>query len=312
MKLIFMGTPDFAAVSLKKLIEKGYEILAVFTQTDKPKGRGNKLAFSPVKELALEQSIPIYQPKTLKDGQYDEIIREYAPDAIAVAAYGKILPRSILDIPPLGCVNLHGSLLPKYRGAAPIQRSVLNGDKITGVTTMLMADGIDTGDMLEKVEAEIGENETAGELFDRLAEIGAELFAHTLGELAENRLTPQKQNEAEATYAPMLSKAEGVIDFSKPAEQVHNLIRGLSDWPCAVAYLNGKRLKIYKSEITTPPSSEEFECGEIIDTKNFIVACGNKTAVKLTSVQYDGSKRMGGCEFLRGRRTEVGEKLTSE
>lgn len=306
MRIIFMGTPDFSETSLKRLIEDGHEIPAVFTQPDKPKGRGQKLAFSPVKELALANGLTVYQPKSLKNGETAELISGLRPEAIVVVAYGKILPYAILEIPKYGCINLHGSLLPKYRGAAPIQRSILNGEKITGVTTMVMADGIDTGDILEKAEVLIGENETSAELFDRLAVIGAELLSHTILELPKGTLMPQKQVDSLATHAAMLSKEETEVDFSLSAQEVHNKIRGLSDWPCAAVTLQGKRLKIYKSEIADTDKSGRP--GEIVDLKNFTVACGTG-AVKLVLVQYEGSKKMDGGEFLRGRRLSQGEIL---
>ncbi|MFZ2538355.1 MAG: methionyl-tRNA formyltransferase [Oscillospiraceae bacterium] len=309
MNIIFMGTPDFAVPCLARLIEEKYNIVGVFTQPDKPKGRGHKLAFPPVKELAVFNQIEVFQPKSLRNDEAKELIQSLNPDLIVVVAYGKILPKAILDIPKYGCINVHGSLLPKYRGAGPIQWSVLNGETVTGVTTMYMGEGIDTGDMLLKAETPIGENETASELYDRVSLLGAEVLSETLIELKEGRLNPIKQDDTKATHAPMLSKEMSNIDFSKDAKQVHNLIRGLSDWPCAITCLQGKRLKIYKSEIVA--ISEKAECGSIIDNKNFIVACGNDTAIKLVNVQYDNSKRMSGADFLRGKQVPIGEKLTA-
>lgn len=305
MKIVFMGTPDFAAESLKALLNADYNVEAVFTNPDKPSGRGQKLVASPVKLLAEKNNIKLYQPKSLKNNQEMlQVLCEIAPDVIVVAAYGKILPLPILSLPRLGCVNVHGSILPKYRGAAPIQHSVLNGDKETGITTMLMNEGIDTGDILMIQKTQIGENETSSELFERLAVIGGELLTQTLEKLLQGELTPIKQENEKASYAPMLSKEMSAVDFNKTATEVHRLICGLSDWPCAVAYLDGKRIKIYKSEICAlPQSSADILCGHIfLDKNSFIVACGEKTAVRLLSVQYEGSKRMDGGAFLRGRR----------
>ena len=306
MNIVFMGTPTFAVPTLKKLYENGHNILAVFTQTDKPKGRGMKLAFSPVKEFAVEHNLEVYQPNSLKRETeiYTPILQELNPDVIVVVAYGKILPPEVLSIPKLGCINVHGSLLPKYRGAAPIQWTVLNGDKFGGVTTMLMAEGMDTGDMLLKSSVEVGENETASELYDRLSFIGADLLIETLEKL--DTITPEKQNEAEATLAPMLSKEMCQIDFTKDAKSVHNQICGLSDWPCAVCFLDDKRLKVYRSEIVDEKCTHE--AGKVIDEKNFVVACG-VGAVKLVEIQAEGSKRMNSSDYLRGKPIAKGTKL---
>ncbi len=304
MRVIFMGTPDFAVPTLQALIDAGHEILAAYTQPDKPKGRGHKLAFPPVKELAIKYNIPVYQPQTLKNEEVVQDITELNPDAIIVIAYGKILPQNILDIPKFGCINVHGSLLPKYRGAAPIQWSVLNGDKITGITTMYMAKGIDTGDMLLKAETEIGENETASLLHDRLSHIGADLLIKTLDTLAD--ITPQKQNDAESTHAPMLSKEMSELDFNNTADKVHNTIRGLSSWPCAHTTLFGKRLKVYESEVI---SGYNGNPGEVLCNKTFVVACGEDTAVRFVKVQFDNSKQMKSEDFLRGKQIEISEKL---
>ena len=300
MNIIFMGTPDFAVPALKKLYER-HNVIAVFTQPDKPKGRGYKLMPPPVKVLALEHGTEVLQPASLKkDGEeYINRIRELAPDCIVVAAYGKILPKSVLDIPKLGCVNIHGSLLPKYRGAAPIQRAVLEGEKYSGITTMLMGEGLDTGDILETAKVEIGENETAAELFDRLAEVGAELILHTLDELEKGDLIPQKQDESSATYAAMLSKELCPIDFNDTVRNIHNQIRGLSDWPCATTMLNGKKLKVYHSEIASEKPSGK-EAGAVVDAKRFEIACADGV-IRFTEVQAEGSKRMSAADYLRGK-----------
>ena len=308
MKIVFMGTPDFAVPSIKALYDAGHEIQAVFCQPDKPKGRGYKLVPPPVKVCALDKDIPIYQPKSLKNGgeEFIKVIEDFAPDCIVVAAYGKILPKEVLDIPRLGCVNVHGSLLPKYRGAGPIQWAVLNDEKTTGITTMLMGEGLDTGDMLLKSETEIGENETAAELFDRLADMGAELIVETLDKLENGEITPVPQNEEEATYAPMLTKELSPIDFSKSARAVHKQICGLSDWPCATTMIGGKRIKVYRSEIVA--ESTDKAAGTVVNAKDLTVACGDGM-VKLTEIQAEGSKRMATADYLRGKPVTEGTVL---
>lgn len=302
MNIIFMGTPDFAVPTLDLIYKSDkHNVQAVFTQPDKPKGRGYKLTPPPVKVLAVEHGTPVYQPQSLKNGgeEYIEIIKNLAPDCIVVAAYGKILPKEVLDIPKYGCVNVHGSLLPKYRGAGPIQWAVLNDESETGITTMLMGEGLDTGDMLLKRSTSIGENETAAELFDRLADMGAELLIETLDALEQGSVTPEKQDENLASYAPMLSKDMCSIDFDEPVRKVHKKICGLSDWPCAVTKLNGKRLKIYKSEIASTKSSGKA-CGEIVDAKDFSVACADGV-IRFVEIQAEGSKRMKTADYLRGK-----------
>ena len=308
MKMVFMGTPNFAVPSLKALYEAGHEIQAVFCQPDKPKGRGYKLVPPPVKVFALGKDIPYFQPQSLKNGgeEYIREIETLAPDCIVVAAYGKILPKSVLDIPKFGCVNVHGSLLPKYRGAGPIQWAVLNDEKTTGITTMLMGEGLDTGDMLLKSETEIGENETAAELFDRLADMGASLIVETLDKLEKGEITPVPQNEAEASYAPMLSKDLSPIDFTKSAREVHKHICGLSDWPCASTTINGKRIKVYHSEIVDGKS--EKLPGTVVNVKDLTVACG-EGLVRFTEIQAEGSKRMATADYLRGKPVAEGTVL---
>ncbi len=311
MKIVFMGTPDFAIPALKALIESSYTVSAVFTQPDKPKGRGHKFAPPPVKVLAEENGIAVYQPNSLKkdaDG-YIKIIKEIDPDIIVVAAYGKILPYEVLNIPRLGCINIHGSLLPKYRGAAPIQWAVLNGDEETGITTMLMNEGLDTGDILMYEKTSIGNNETASELFERLSLMGAELLIKTIEALQNNKITPKKQDDSKSTYAPMLSKDLSKIDFNKPVFSVHKKICGLSDWPCAVTSINGKRLKVYRSEIVSnvKPNAKP---GEVIDEKNFTVACIDGV-IRLVEVQAEGSKRMRSDDYLRGKPVSRGTILNN-
>lgn len=310
MNIVFMGTPDFAVPSLDRLISEGHSVQAVFTQTDKPKGRGNKLAFSPVKEFAITHNIPIYQPNSLKKETeiYTPIIKEYAPDAIVVVAYGKLLPLEVLNIPKLGCINVHGSLLPKYRGAAPIQWTVLNGDEFGGVTTMLMAQGMDTGDMLLKKAVKVGENETAAEYYQRLSFVGAELLSETLFALEKGEITPEKQQESEATLAPMLSKEMCPIDFAQSAKKVYNQIMGLSDWPCATCFIDGKKLKVYRCEIVSEDKKANTP-GEVVKPEDFTVSCG-EGLIRFTEVQSEGAKRMPAKDYLRGHPIKKGTVLS--
>ena len=304
MKIVFMGTPDFAVPCLRALLDHPYEVTGVFTQPDKPKGRGYQLAAPPVKELAAARGIPVFQPATLRDGAALEQLKALAPDLIIVVAYGKILPKEILELPHLGCINVHASLLPKYRGAGPIQWAVLNGETVTGVTTRYMAEGVDTGDMLERASLEIGPDETADELHDRLSVLGAQLLLSTVDKAEKGVLKPVKQDDALATHAPMLTKEMSEIDFSKPAQEVHNLIRGLSSWPAAYTTYQGKRLKVYASHLREGSG----EPGTLLDPKRLIVACGDG-AIELAQVQYEGGKKMSGEEFLRGRKPAAREIL---
>lgn len=307
MRIVFMGTPDFAVPSLNQLIEDGHEVVGVFAQPDKPKGRGYKLTPPPVKEAALKHNIPVYQPSKMRDGEALSILQELKPELIVVVAYGKILPKEILELPPKGCINVHGSLLPKYRGAGPIQWSVINGEKITGITTMYMGEGLDTGDMLLKEETPIEENETYGELHDRLSVIGAHCLGETLKQLEQGKLTATKQNDAEASYAPMLDKEIARLDFTKPARELHNQIRGMSPWPVAYTTLNGTLLKIHRAVV----SAESGEPGTLLDKKRMIVACG-EGSLEFLEVQMAGSKRMSAADFLRGKQLAPGQKLGTE
>lgn len=310
MNIVFMGTPDFAVPCLDALIKSGENVTAVFTQPDKPKGRGYKLTSPPVKELALRHDIPVYQPASLKKGEEAEAavntLKELSPELIIVVAYGKILPKELLDIPRY-CINVHASLLPKYRGAGPIQWSVLNGERETGVTTMLMAEGVDTGDMLIRKATEIGENETASELHDRLSKLGAEVLLETIAAVKNNTLSPIPQDDSLSTHAPMLSKDMCPIDFSKPAQEVHNHIRGLSAFPCATANLDDKRLKIYKSEIVK--GGGDTPCGSVVNSKDFTVSCGDGNCVRFLEIQAEGGKRMKTADYLRGKPIEKGTIL---
>lgn len=297
MKIVFMGTPEFAEASLQKLLETDHQIVGVFTQPDKPKGRGYKLVAPPVKELALAHNIPVFQPQKMRDGTALDILQELQPDLIAVVAYGKILPKEILELPRYGCINVHGSLLPKYRGAGPIQWSVINGESVTGVTTMYMGEGLDTGDMILKKETPIGENETYGELHDRLKEIGAQALVETIELIEQGKAPREVQDDSLSSYAPMLDKQIARLDFTKDAQTLHNLIRGLSPWPVAHTTVDGKLLKVHRAVL----ASGKGQPGEVIDSKKFIVAC-KEGALELLEVQLEGGKRMKGEDFLRGRK----------
>lgn len=305
MRIVFMGTPDFAVPSLQALIDAGHEVCAVYTQPDKPQGRKQILTAPPVKTLALEHDIPVFQPNTLKNEDEQARLRELAPEVIIVVAYGKLLPKAVLDIPPHGCINVHGSLLPRWRGAAPIQWAVIAGDEMAGVTTMQMAEGLDTGDMLLTYETKVGETETAGELFDRLAQSGAELLTQTLVKLDE--ITPRPQDDAQSCYAHMLDKQMAVIDWSRSAHEIDCLIRGLNPWPIALTTLSGERLKVFAAE----KANGNGEPGTVLEAdpkKGLTVACG-EGALKLIEIQLVGGKRMKATDFLRGHAIEVGTKL---
>lgn len=305
MRIVFMGTPDFAVPSLQALIDAGHDVCAVYTQPDKPQGRKQILTAPPVKTLALEHDIPVFQPNTLKNEDEQARLRELAPEVIIVVAYGKLLPKAVLDIPPRGCINVHGSLLPRWRGAAPIQWAVIAGDEMAGVTTMQMAEGLDTGDMLLTYETKVGEKETAGELFDRLAQSGAELLTETLVKLDE--ITPRPQDDAQSCYAHMLDKQMAVIDWSKSAHEIDCLIRGLNPWPIALTTLSGERLKVFAAE----KAAGNGEPGTVLEAdpkKGLTVACG-EGALKLIEIQLVGGKRMKATDFLRGHAIEVGTKL---
>ncbi|MEE0857852.1 MAG: methionyl-tRNA formyltransferase [Acutalibacteraceae bacterium] len=297
MNVVYMGTPEFAVLPLEAIINAGHTVTGVFTQPDKPKGRGYVLTPPPVKECALKYNIPVFQPKSMKDGEALGILKELNPDIIVVVAFGKLLPKDILDLPEYGCVNVHASLLPKYRGAGPIQWCVLNGEAETGVTTMKMAEGLDTGDMLLKASTKIGENETAGELHDRLSQLGASLIVDTITALENNEVTPQKQDDSLSNYAPMLTKDLCKIDWSKSANEIHNQVRGLNPWPIAVASVNGKRVKIYSTTI----SDKAGEAGKVVCEKPLTVACGNGSLV-INELQPEGKKRMNSQDFVRGYR----------
>ena len=306
MRIVFMGTPDYAVPSLQKLIDEHYEIAGVFTQPDKKVGRKQILTPSAVKELAERYELPVYQPQTLKDGSAYEILKSIAPDMIIVAAYGKILPKSILDLPKYGCVNVHASLLPKYRGAAPIQRAVLNGDEETGISIMQMDEGIDTGDLLYIVKTKIGINETSAELFDRLSVLGAEALIHTVKNIENGSAAAYKQ-EGESSYASMIDKSMSPIDWNRTAFEIHNQIRGLQAWPCAQTVICGKPVKIHASVLSDVSGGR---AGEVIHSgKELIVSCGDGKCISVTRVQPAGKSKMDIRAFLAGNPVKPGTIL---
>ncbi|MBQ3782423.1 MAG: methionyl-tRNA formyltransferase [Lachnospiraceae bacterium] len=308
MRVVFMGTPDFAVGTLEEIIKAGHEVLAVFTQPDKPKGRGKAMQFPPVKETALAHDLTVYQPERVKDEEYVSILRELNPDVIVVVAFGQILSKEILDLPRFGCVNVHASLLPKYRGAAPIQWAVIDGEKESGVTTMLMNEGIDTGDMLKKVVVPLDEKETGGSLFDKLAEEGAKLLVETLVDLENGTATRTPQDHDKATKAKMLRKELGLIDFTKSAVEIERLIRGLNPWPSAYTGYKGKTLKIWDATVIN--EDKPGEAGQIVEvTKNSLIVKTGDGLLSLEEVQLEGKKRMEIDAFLRGNMVEIGTKL---
>ena len=299
MKVVYMGTPDFAVKPLEALIEAKYEVVGVFTQPDKPVGRKAILTPPPVKVVALDNNIPVFQPDSLKNGVGVEILNELKPDVVIVVAYGKILPKDFLDFPEYGCINIHGSILPEYRGAAPIQWSVLDGKEFAGVTSMQMDVSLDTGDMLLTATTKIGENETSGELYDRLTVMGADLLIETLEKLPKGELTPVKQDDSKSTYASMLDKSMSPVDFNESAQKVHNKIRGLDPWPVALTVLDGKNLKLFSSQISQ--DLHGGKPGEAVVLKNGLaIFCGDGKAVVVKDVQYEGKKRMSAADFFRG------------
>ena len=298
MRIVFMGTPDFAVPSLQKLLET-HQVCGVYTQPDKPKGRKQILTPPPVKEIALQAGIPVFQPASLRNEAVVEETRHVRPDNILVVAYGKLLPKAVLDIPPKGCINVHGSLLPQYRGAAPIQWAVINGDTVSGVTTMFMGEGLDTGDILLKSETEILPGETAGELFDRLAPMGAELLLRTLEELEKGTLQPIPQKEEEATYAPMLTKESAKISWENTAVKLYHQILGLNPWPIAYTIYQGQMFKIYSAAVSDRKESAAPGSLRQVGKKMF-VCCKENTWLELLEVQSQGGKRMSAEAFLQG------------
>ena len=302
MRVVFMGTPDIAATCLKKILDAGFEVVGVYTQPDRPKNRGMKLTYSPVKEVSLNCGFPVFQPENFREEETVETLKALNPDVIAVVAYGRILPQKVLDIPQLGCINIHASVLPAYRGSAPYQWAVLDGCKKTGVSAQYMALKMDAGDIIDVAETAIGENETAGELLDRLAVLGAQLLSDVLKKVEKGEAVAIPQNEADVTFAPMLDKSMCPIDFTKSAQQVHNQVRGLHPWPVATMELQGKWFKVHQTAIVEGAGKP----GEILGlTKTgLIIACGTG-AVEIRSLQAEGGKRMNAPDYFRGHPLEA-------
>lgn len=304
MKVIFMGTPDFSVGTLEALIAAGHEVMLAVTQPDKPKGRGKSMQYPPVKEAALAHGIEVYQPKRIREPECVEYLKKYEADIFVVVAFGQILTKEILEMPKYGCINVHASLLPKYRGAAPIQWAVINGEKVTGVTTMRMDEGIDTGDMILKEEVVLDKEETGGSLFDRLAKKGADLCVKTLTAIEEGTATYTPQKHEEATHTSMIKKQLGEMDWTKPAQELECLVRGLNPWPSAYTHLNGKTLKIWKSSVLEKETGKEP--GTIEVGKNTIAVQTGKGLLQLEEIQLEGKKRMQTDAFLRGVSLETG------
>ena len=302
MKIVFMGTPDIAATCLKQLLAEGFDVVGVYTQPDRPKGRGMKLVHSPVKEVALAADIPVFQPENFREQETVDTLAALKPDVIAVVAYGRILPQKVLDIPPKGCVNIHASLLPQYRGSAPYQWAVLDGLKETGVSAQFMVHAMDAGDVIDCRKTEIGENETAGELLDRLAVLGAELLSTTMGRLRQGPVEATPQDESGVSFAPMLDKTMCPIDWSLTAQRVHDRVRGLHPWPVATAELAGTKFKIHSTRVVDG-SGEPGKLLALTKT-GLVVACG-QGAVEIQSLQAEGGKRMNAPDYFRGHPVEI-------
>ena len=304
MRVVFMGTPDIAATCLKKIISDGFDVVGVYTQPDRPKNRGMKLAFSPVKEVALENGLPVFQPENFRDAETVEQLAALQPDVVAVVAYGRILPQSVLDVPSNGCINIHASILPQYRGSAPYQWAVLDGLDQTGVTAMYLCRQMDAGDIIDVAKTPIDPDETAGELLDRLAVLGADLLSKTLTKIADGTVTACSQDEEKVTYAPMLDKTMCPINWQKTARQVHNHVRGMNPWPVATAELGGKRFKIYQTAVLDIET--DAAAGTVLGlTKTGLqVACG-EGAVEIRILQAEGGKRMAAPDYFRGHPLEI-------
>lgn len=302
-----MGTPDFAVPTLEALIGAGHELAAVVTQPDKPKGRGKAVLMTPVKEKALECGIPVYQPKRVREPEFLDVLRKLNPDVIVVVAFGQILPREILTLPPFGCVNVHASLLPKYRGAAPIQWAVIDGETVSGVTTMQMNEGLDTGDILEQEEISLDPEETGGSLFEKLASLGGKMILSTLKGLEDGSIIPRAQGEMTTPYAKMLTKAMGEIDWSMDAASIERLVRGLNPWPSAYTYVDGKTLKIWKARVEAGEAGNEP--GQVRVTKDRLLVETGNGVLSILELQLEGKKRMEAAAFLRGFSIETGRKF---
>ena len=304
MRVLFMGTPDFAVASLRALVEAGHEVCGVFTQPDKPKNRGHRLAFSPVKEYAIAQDLDVYQPLKMRDGEAFGIVERLQPELIVVAAYGKILPEEILNAPKYGCINVHSSILPKYRGAAPINWAILNGETVTGVTIMYMAKELDAGDIIHCAETEIDPDEDALTLTNRLAELGAATLLQVVDDLAAGTALRTPQEHEKHTYAPMLDKSLSPMDFTKSAQALHDQVRGLIPWPCATMELNGGTVKVYK---TAEGEQTDAKAGSIVEAgkKGIAIACGDGKLLWILELQAEGGKRMDSRAYLAGHPVQV-------
>lgn len=312
MKIVYMGTPDFAVLPLRAMKEAGYEVAAVVTQPDKPKGRGKTMLPTPVKEEAVSLGIPVHQPAKVRDPEFQETLKGIAPDLIVVAAFGQIIPKTILTLPRFGCINIHASLLPKYRGAAPIQQAVIDGEKESGVTIQKMGEGLDTGDMISKEVVVLSKEETGGSLFDKLSKAGADLLVKTLPSIFDGTAVYEKQPEESPTpYAAMITKQMGLLDFTKSAEVLERLVRGLNPWPSAYTFLNGKTLKVWKSSVEEEKGSALPGTVVKTDRRGIHVACCDKTLI-LEEIQLEGKKRMDADAFLRGYPVEAGTKFSDK
>lgn len=305
MKIVFMGTPDFGACSLRALLDAGYDVIAAFTQPDKPSNRGMKLQPSPVKALCLERGIPVYTPSTFKDGVPTAQLKELNPDLVVTAAYGKLLPQSFLDVPRLGCINVHGSLLPRYRGAAPVQWAVLNGDRFTGVSVQYMVNGMDEGDVLSSAETEIGEFETSGELFDRLMVLGAELLVKTVADMEKGVAVSVKQDESLATYTTTLDKSMSPIDWHRTPREIVKHICGMNPWPVATMNIGKDIIKVFGAAYTGNRSDKSAGTVIAADKKGIELVCGNGETLLITEVQAPGKKRMAAGAYVQGHPIEV-------
>lgn len=314
MKIIFMGTPDFAVGTLEALVEAGHEITLVVTQPDKPKGRGHAMQYTPVKEVAVRHNLPVYQPAKIRNEESIQYLEGIEADVMVVVAFGQIIPKRVLDMKKYGCINVHGSLLPKYRGAAPIQWAVIDGEKESGVTTMQMDEGVDTGDMLLKTVVPLEEKETGGSLFDKLSAAGAALCVETLEKLEKGELKPEKQGESPTAYASMLTKDMGKIDWTKDAVSIERLVRGLNPWPSAYTKLNGKTMKIWECQVIfQSEGASKGVCGEILEvTKDSMIVQTGNGALAVKELQLEGKKRMDAGAFLRGFTVEAGTVLAAE
>ena len=305
MRVVFMGTPDIAATCLKKIIADGFEVVGVYTQPDRPKGRGMKMVFPPVKEVAIAHNIPLFQPENFRADEDVQVLADLKPDVCAVVAYGRILPQRVLDIPTKGCINIHTSLLPQYRGSAPYQWAVLDGLKETGVSSMYLCREMDAGDIIDVAKTPIGENETAGELLDRLAELGAELLSKTLGRMAGGDVQGVPQDPDKVSFAPMLDKSMCPIDWNKPAQAVHNQVRGLHPWPVATAEIGGTKFKIHQTVLVNETTGKTPGTPVELNKKGLRMACGDGTVIEIRQLQAEGGKRMAAPDYFRGHPLEI-------